>query len=78
MTMINLMEMILMGVFATFIMDFFAKFLVRSKIVRAPIEPHIPGRWALYMLKGEFMHEDIRQIPALKNITAAANPSVSL
>jgi hypothetical protein len=70
--MINLPEMILMGIFATFIMDLFAKFLVKSKIVRATIEPHIPGRWVLYMLRGKFIHEDIRQTPALKNEKPAA------
>ncbi|MBU0517348.1 DUF2938 domain-containing protein [bacterium] len=56
-----------MGIFATFIMDLFAKFLVKLKIVNARIEPHIPGRWVLYMLRGKFIHEDIRQTPALKN-----------
>ncbi|MBU1651616.1 DUF2938 domain-containing protein [bacterium] len=57
----------MMGIFATFIMDLFAKFLVKLKIVNARIEPHIPGRWVLYMLRGKFIHEDIRQTPALKN-----------
>jgi len=70
--MVNLSEMILMGIFATFFMDILAKFLVKSKIVRPAIEPHIPGRWVLYMLKGKFIHEDIRQIPALKNEKLAA------
>lgn len=65
--MVNLLEMILMGIFATLIMDLFAKFLVKSKVVRATIEPNIPGRWVLYMLRGKFIHEDIRQTPALKN-----------
>ena len=70
--MINLSEMILMGIFATFFMDFLAKFLVKSKIVRATIEPQIPGRWALYMLRGKFIHDDIRQTPVLKNEKLAA------
>lgn len=65
--MVNLWEMILMGIFATYFMDILAKYLVKLKIVRAAIEPHIPGRWVLYMLKGEFIHTDIRQVPALKN-----------
>ena len=65
--MVNLWEMILMGIFATYFMDILAKYLVKLKIVRASIEPHIPGRWVLYMLKGKFIHKDIRQIPALKN-----------
>jgi hypothetical protein len=70
--MINLSEMILMGIFATLFMDLLAKFLVKSKIVRATIEPHIPGRWILYMLRVKFLHEDIRQTPALKNEKPAA------
>ncbi len=70
--MVNLLEMILMGIFATFVMDLFAKFLVKSKIVRATIEPHIPGRWILYLFRGKFVHEDIRQTPALKNEKPAA------
>ena len=70
--MVNLLEMIVMGILATLIMDLFAKFIVKSKIVRAPIEPHIPGRWVLYMLRGKFIHEDIRQTPALKNEEPAA------
>jgi len=65
--MVNLWEMIFMGIFATYFMDILAKYLVKSKIVRAAIEPHIPGRWVLYMLKGKFIHKDIRQKPALKN-----------
>jgi len=73
--MVNLLEMILMGIFATFIMDLLAKFLVKSKIVRAAIEPHIPGRWVLYMLRGKFIHEDIRQTPVLKNEKLAAQTS---
>ena len=65
--MVNLWEMILMGIFATYFMDILAKYLVKIKFVRAAIEPHIPGRWVLYMLKGKFIHKDIRQKPALKN-----------
>ncbi len=70
--MVNLSEMILMGIFATFVMDILAKFLVKSKIVRVSIETYIPGRWILYMLKGKFIHEDINQTPALKNEKPAA------
>ncbi len=65
--MIKLVETALMGTFATFIMDYLTKFLVKSKIVRPTLEPQIPGRWILYMLKGRFAHEDIRQAPALRH-----------
>ena len=70
--MVNLLEVIFMGIFATFIMDLFAKFIVKLKIVRPPIEPHIPGRWVLYMLRGKLSHEDIHQSTALKNENPAA------
>ena len=70
--MINLFEIILMGTFATFFMDVTARLLIRSKIVRPTIEPQVVGRWALYMLKGKFVHKDIRLIPALKYEIPAA------
>ena len=70
--MLFFLEMILMGAFATWLMDFAAGFLVRRNIVRAPVEPHIPGRWALYMLKGRLAHADIRLAPALRYEKEAA------
>jgi hypothetical protein len=70
--MVDLSEMILMGIWATFFMDFLAVFVVKLKIVRATIGPQIVGRWALYMLRGKFVHEDIYQTPALKNEKLAA------
>ena len=70
--MVNLSEMILMGIFATLFMDLLAKSLVKSKILRGTIEPHIIGRWTLYMLKGKFIHPDINQTTALKNEKPAA------
>jgi len=70
--MINFAEMILMGIFATLFMDVLALFLIKSKIVRPTIEPHITGRWMLYMIKGKFLHQDINQAPGLKNEKPAA------
>ena len=64
--MVDLLEMILMGMFATFFMDFLSYFLVKSKIVCATIELQIVGRWVLYIFRGKFIHKDIRQTPALK------------
>ena len=61
-----------MGIFATFFMDFLAGFVVKSKIVRATIEPQIVGRWALYMLRGKFVHEDIYKTLPLKSEKQAA------
>ncbi|MCP4599907.1 MAG: DUF2938 domain-containing protein [Proteobacteria bacterium] len=65
--MINIIEMILMGVFATFVMDLFAVFLGKLKIINQQLEPEVVGRWSLYMLKGKFIHADIYKTPALKN-----------
>jgi len=70
--MVDLAEMILMGVWATFYMDFLARFVVKLKIVRATIGPEIVGRWTLYMFRGKFVHEDIYQTPVLKNEKPAA------
>jgi len=70
--MIILLEMVLMGIVATFYMDTAAKAIVKTKIVRPPIAPQIPGRWILYMLKGKFVHEDINLTPALPNEKLAA------
>ncbi len=64
--------MILMGIFATYFMDFLAGFLVKRKIIHSFIEPEAVGRWTLYMLRGKFIHKDIHQTPALKNEKLAA------
>ena len=60
-------EMILMGTFATFFMDFLAGFLVKRKLIQSFIEPEAVGRWFLYMFRGKFIHKDIHKTPALKN-----------
>ena len=70
--MIWLVEMILMGVWATFFMDFAASLLVKKKVVRPTLEPQVVGRWALYMLKGKFVHQDIDQTPPLSHEKSAA------
>ncbi|UCC43335.1 MAG: DUF2938 family protein [Candidatus Zixiibacteriota bacterium] len=70
--MINFVEMILMGVVATLFMDLLAVRLAKTKIIRPPIGPEAVGRWALYMFKGKFIHEDIHTTPALNNEKSAA------
>jgi hypothetical protein len=70
--MVNSVEVLLMGIFATLFMDISAKILTTLKIVHPPLESHIPGRWAIYILKGKFVHKDIHQTPALKNERTAA------
>jgi hypothetical protein len=60
-------ELILMGTFATLFMDFSAGFLVRKNIIYPFITPKAIGRWFFYMFKGKFVHQDIHQTPALKN-----------
>jgi hypothetical protein len=60
-------EMILMGVFATIIMDLLAGFLVRKKIIFPFITPEAIGRWFFYMFRGKFVHHDIQKTPALIN-----------
>ncbi len=65
--MINIVEMILMGILATFFMDLLSIILGKSKIIHQLIEPQAVGRWTLYMFKGKFIHQDIRKTPALDN-----------
>ena len=60
-------EIILMGIFATLFMDFLAGFLVKRKLIHPFITPEAIGRWFLYMFKGKFIHQDINKTPALKN-----------
>jgi hypothetical protein len=60
-------EAILMGIFATFIMDLFAGFLVKRKFIHSFIAPEAVGRWFLYMFRGKFVHQDILKTPALRN-----------
>jgi len=60
-------EMILMGVFATIIMDFLAGLLSKRKLIYPFISPEAIGRWFLYMFRGKFIHKDINKTPALKN-----------
>jgi len=62
-----IIEMILMGVFATIIMDFLAGFLAKRKLIYPFISPEAMGRWFLYMFRGKFIHKDINKTPALKN-----------
>ncbi|UCE65832.1 MAG: DUF2938 family protein [Candidatus Zixiibacteriota bacterium] len=69
--MINLVEMILMGVLATLFMDLLSVLLGKLKIIHQLIEPHVVGRWALYMFRGKFIHKDIRKTPALNNEKSA-------
>jgi len=73
--MIDFGEMILMGLFATYFMDFCAKFLIKLKVVRPTVESNIPGRWILYMLRGKFSHDDIHLTPPLNYEKHAAQIS---
>jgi hypothetical protein len=62
-----ILESILMGIFATLIMDFLAGVLAKRKIIHPFITPDAIGRWFLYMFRGKFVHEDINKTPPLKN-----------
>ena len=62
-----IIESILSGVFATIIMDVFAIFLAKRKIIHPFITSNELGRWFLYMFRGKFIHVDISKTPPLKN-----------
>ncbi|UCE25471.1 MAG: DUF2938 family protein, partial [Candidatus Zixiibacteriota bacterium] len=70
--MINLLEMVLMGVVATLFMDLLAILLAKMKIIRPSVGAEVVGRWALYTLRGKFIHDDIYKTPALNNEKSAA------
>ena len=62
-----IIEAVLMGIFATFFMDFLAGILAKRKIIYPFISPEAVGRWFLYIFKGKLIHKDINQTPVLKN-----------
>ena len=62
-----IIEMILMGIFATYFMDFLAGFLNKKKLIHSFIEPEAIGRWFLSMFRGKFIHKDIYKTPAFNN-----------
>jgi hypothetical protein len=62
-----IIEMILMGIFVTYFMDFLAGVLVKRKIIHSLIKPEVIGRWFLSMFKGKFIHKDIHKTPELNN-----------
>jgi hypothetical protein len=62
-----LLEMFLLGIFATVFMDILAKVVVKKGFVSAVVESKYIGRWVLHMLKGKFTHGDISLAPAWKN-----------
>jgi len=62
-----IIEMILMGIFATYIMDSLTGFLIKRKLIHSFIGPEAVGRWFLYMFRGKFIHNDINRTPALNN-----------
>ena len=61
-----ILEAVLSGVFATFLMDQLAGFLARRNIIYPFISPEAIGRWFLYIFKGKLVHEDINKSPTLK------------
>ena len=62
-----IIEMILMGIFATYFMDLIGGFLAKRKFIYSFIAPEAVGRWFLYFFKGKFIHNDINKTQALNN-----------
>ncbi len=52
-------EIVLMGIFSTFIMDLGFIFLKVTEIVKGSMEPQFLGRWILNMFNGQFVQENI-------------------
>lgn len=68
----KILDIILLGSFATLFMDLAAKLLTKLKVIQPTVELKIIGRWGLYMLKGKFFHKDIHKTPELKNEKVAS------
>ena len=62
-----IIEAVLMGTFATYIMDLLAGILAKRKFIYPFISPEAIGRWFLYIFKGKLVHKDINESPKLKN-----------
>jgi hypothetical protein len=61
-----IIEMILMGFFATYFMDLLAGFLLKRRCIYSFTTPVLLGRWFIYIFRGKFIHQDIRNTPPLK------------
>ncbi len=62
-----IIEAVLMGIFATYVMDFLAGMFAKRKLIYPFISQEAIGRWFLYIFKGKLVHKDINKSPALKN-----------
>jgi hypothetical protein len=62
-----LLEAVLMGICATFVMDLLARLLAKRGIIHPLIGPEVIGRWSLSMLRGKFVHRDIHETPPFPN-----------
>ena len=62
-----LLEMILMGIGATYFMDILAGLLAKRKVIHSLIGPEVIGRWVLSMFRGKFIHHDIYSTRKLNN-----------
>lgn len=60
-------ESILLGIWATIIMDLIAKVLSKRKLIYPFITPEELGRWFFYMFKGRLIHKDISKTPPVSN-----------
>lgn len=60
-------EAILLGIWATLFMDFFAKILSKRKLIHPFITQEELGRWFVYLFKGKITHRDIVKTPPVQN-----------
>ena len=62
-----IVESILSGLWATLIMDLFARFLAARKLLFPFMTSEELGRWFIYLLKGKISHRDISKTPPVRN-----------
>ena len=70
MALLTLWNAVLVGVFATIVLDVVAGVGTALHLFRIPAF----GRWGLYALRGKFTHEDIDRSPAIRGENALTLP----
>ena len=65
---------ILIGIVATITMDVLTAVSVKSRLI-APLSPRLIGRWFASVSRGQLLHSDIGQVPAINHEMAIAIPA---
>jgi hypothetical protein len=64
---------VVVGVLSTMTMDLLSVIALRLRLT-APIAPHLMGRWFAWMARGQMLHADVAQAPAVGHEMGIALP----